>query len=284
MMSEPPPSRVPAVAEQPLLGGRRAVIPGAAAGIGAGIARALAFHGADTVLLDIDGPTLEALAARIRADGGSPPTLVVADATDPATAVTVCEAAGDLVDILVNNVGDYRPDGPFLGSGPEAWQRMYQLNFGHILTMTHALVPAMVARAGGVVLNVSSVEGMRGIPGNAVYGAMKAAVISFTASLAAEVGQYGVRVNCLAPDLTDTPQTPLVAATPERYADHVGKWIPVGRFGEPGDHGDAAVFLVSDQSRFITGETLRVDGGTLAAPGWFRRDQDRFTNMPRPLR
>jgi NAD(P)-dependent dehydrogenase (short-subunit alcohol dehydrogenase family) len=112
---------------------------------------------------------------------------------------------------------------------------------------------------------------------------MKAAVVSFTASLAAEVGQYGVRVNCLAPDLTDTPQTPLWATTEERYADHVGKWVPVGRFGLPGDHGDAAVFLVSDQSLFITGETLRVDGGTLAAPGWYRRDRARFTNLPRPL-
>jgi len=127
------------------------------------------------------------------------------------------------------------------------------------------------------------VEGLRGIPGNAVYGAMKAAVVSFTASLAAEVGQYGVRVNAIAPDFTDTPQTPMWAGTDERYADHVGKWVPAGRFGHPTDHGDAAVFLVSDQSAFITGETLRVDGGTLAAPGWFRRDETRFTNLPRPL-
>jgi NAD(P)-dependent dehydrogenase (short-subunit alcohol dehydrogenase family) len=73
------------------------------------------------------------------------------------------------------------------------------------------------------------------------------------------------------------------ASTDERYADHVGKWVPAGRFGHPRDHGDAAVFLVSEQSAFITGETLRVDGGTLAAPGWYRRDRARFTNLPRPL-
>jgi NAD(P)-dependent dehydrogenase (short-subunit alcohol dehydrogenase family) len=150
--------------------------------------------------------------------------------------------------------------------------------------MTRALLPGMTVRRRGAILNVSSVEGMRGIPGNAVYGAMKAAVIAFTASLAAEVGQYGIRVNCLAPDLTDTPQTPMWAATDERYADHVGKWVPAGRFGHPRDHGDAAVFLVSDMSAWITGETLRVDGGTLAAPGWFRRDETRFTNLPRPIR
>jgi NAD(P)-dependent dehydrogenase (short-subunit alcohol dehydrogenase family) len=184
----------------------------------------------------------------------------------------------------VNNVGDFRPSGPFLDSRPEDWDLAYRLNFGHVLAVTRALLPGMVARRHGAVLNVSSVEGMRGIPGNAVYGAMKAAVISFTASLASEVGQYGIRVNALAPDFTDTAQTPMWASTDEKYADHVGKWVPAGRFGHPRDHGDAAVFLLSDQASWITGVTLRVDGGTLASPGWFRRDEARFTNLPRPLR
>jgi 2-hydroxycyclohexanecarboxyl-CoA dehydrogenase len=187
------------------------------------------------------------------------------------------------VHVLVNNVGDYRPAGPFLRGERANWSRMYDLNLGHVLEMTHALLPAMVARRSGSVVNVSSVEGLRGIPGNAVYGAMKAAVIAFTASLAAEVGQHGVRVNCIAPDLTDTPQTPMWASTGARYADHVGRWIPAGRFGHPADCGDAAVFLAGPQSSFVTGECLRVDGGTLAAPGWFRRDETRFTNLPRPL-
>jgi NAD(P)-dependent dehydrogenase (short-subunit alcohol dehydrogenase family) len=198
----------------------------------------------------------------------------------------VLSAATELggADILVNNVGDYRPAGTFLSSDEAGWEHMYGLNLRHIFRMTRALLPAMVERRHGAILNVSSVEGMRVIPGYGVYGAMKAAASAFTGSLAAEVGQYGIRVNCLAPDLTDTPQTPMWASTDERFADHVGKWVPVGRFGHPRDHGDAAVFLVSDQSQFITGVTLRVDGGTLAAAGWFRRDEQNFTNRPRPLK
>ena len=282
-MTPPPrpatPSRVPRTG---LLDGQVAVVTGAAQGIGAGIARALGYHGARLVLVDVDADALRATAGEI----GPTCAVVPADVTDPQTATVTLEAAQRLggVDILVNNVGDYRPSGPFAASAEVDWQRAYELNFQHVLRMTHAVLPGMVARRAGVILNVSSVEGVRGIPGNAVYGAMKAAVAGFTASLAVEVGQYGIRVNCLAPDLTDTPQTPLWSTTDERYADHVGKWVPVGRFGDPVDHGDAAVFLVSDQSGFVTGVTLRVDGGTLAAPGWFRRDEQRFTNLPRPLR
>lgn len=259
---DPGPSRLPRNEPAPLLDGRLAVVTGGALGIGHGIARALAHHGAR--------PAAE---------------LLIADVTEPATAALIADAAARLgdADILVNNVGDFRPARPFADSTPEQWRRMYDLNLGHVLAVTHTLLPAMIERGKGAILNVSSVEGLRGIPGNAVYGAMKAAVVSFTASLAAEVGQYGVRVNAIAPDFTDTPQTPMWAGTDERYADHVGKWVPAGRFGHPTDHGDAAVFLVSDQSAFITGETLRVDGGTLAAPGWFRRDETRFTNLPRPL-
>jgi NAD(P)-dependent dehydrogenase (short-subunit alcohol dehydrogenase family) len=271
----------------PLLADRVAVVTGAAAGIGAGIARALGYHGATLVLVDNDEPALRATVADIATLCGGPAAdTVLADVTDPATAARVLSAADARggADILVNNVGDYRPAGTFLDSTEDGWQRMYALNLAHVLRMTHALLLGMVTRQRGAILNVSSVEGLRGIPGNAVYGAMKAAVVSFTASLAAEVGQFGVRVNCLAPDLTDTPQTPMWESTDERYADHVGKWVPVGRFGHPTDHGDAAVFLVSEQSAFVTGTTLRVDGGTLAAPGWLRRDGSRFTNLPRPLR
>lgn len=278
---DPGPSRLGRNDAEPLLDGRLAVVTGGARGIGSGIARALAHHGARVLIVDIDED-----AARATAQGIGPAAeALVADVTEPATCAVIAATAARLggADILVNNVGDFRPAGVFIDSTSDQWRRMYELNFGHVLSVTHALLPPMIERGSGVILNVSSVEGLRGIPGNAVYGAMKAAVVSFTASLAAEVGQYGVRVNAIAPDFTDTPQTPMWASTDERYADHVGKWVPVGRFGHATDHGDAAVFLVSEQSAFITGQTLRVDGGTLAAPGWFRRDNARFTNLPRPL-
>jgi NAD(P)-dependent dehydrogenase (short-subunit alcohol dehydrogenase family) len=290
-LSPPDPPPAPSALPRPevapaLLEGRIAVVTGAALGIGAGIAAALSHHGATVLLVDRDEAAVHETAGRLAAGLGPPPAVLVADVTDPDAAGQVLRSAGALggADVLVNNVGDYRPNGPFLSTTEEDWARACDLNLMHVLRMTHAVLPSMVERGGGVVLNVSSVEGQRGIPGNAVYGAMKAALSSFTASLAVEVGQYGIRVNCLAPDLTDSPQTPMWASTDERYADHVGKWVPVGRFGHPVDHGDAATFLVSDQSRFVTGVTLRVDGGTLAAPGWFRRTETTFTNMPRPLR
>ena len=287
-MKPPPragePSRVPAEAR--LLVGRTAVVTGAGSGIGAGIAEALAWQGAKVLLVDREERSAQATAGRIAARGTARPEVLVLDVTEPEAPSAIVEMADRLggADALVNNVGDFRPPGPFLESTPDNWMLMYRLNFGHVLAVTHALLPGMVARRRGAVLNVSSVEGLRGIPGNAVYGAMKAAVISFTASLASEVGQYGIRVNCLAPDFTDTEQTPMWASTDEKYADHVGQWVPAGRFGHPADHGDAAVFLLSDQASWITGVTLRVDGGTLASPGWLRRDEARFTNLPRPLR
>lgn len=284
LVPPPEPARPSRLPRTQVFADRLAVVTGAAVGIGAGIARALAYHGARVLLVDRDAP--DAVAATIRADGGPAPEPLVGDVTDPATVERIRTRATALggADVLVNNVGDYRPAGPFVTGDPAGWRRMAAVNFDHVLACTHALLPGMVDRQDGAIVNVSSVEGLRGIPGNAVYGAYKAAVVAFTASLAAEVGQYGIRVNCIAPDLTDTVQTPMWQAVDERYADHVGKWVPVGRFGAPVDCGDAVVFLAGPQSAFVSGATLRVDGGTLAAPGWFRRDETRFTNLPRPLR
>jgi len=285
MQPPPEPAEPSALPRTTMFTGRLAVVTGAARGIGAGVARALAYHGASVVMVDVDAAGMERGAAAIAGDGAPEPTLLVGDIRDGATVGALAEKADERggCDVLVNNVGDYRPAGPFVTSEPADWQEMYAVNLEHVFRVTRALLPSMISRRGGAIVNVSSVEGMRGIPGNAVYGAMKAAVVAFTASLAHEVGQFGVRVNAIAPDLTDTSQTPMWASTPARYADHVGRWVPVGRFGHPRDQADAVVFLASAQSAFITGETLRVDGGTLAAAGWFRRDAARFTNMPRPL-
>ncbi|WP_189491326.1 SDR family NAD(P)-dependent oxidoreductase [Streptomyces antnestii] len=280
---EPPaPSALPRVPDAPLFAHRTAVVTGGGGGIGAGIVRALIWHGARVVLADVDAGAARRTADLAAEESGAEPEIVVGDIRAPDTVAELTDLAGP-ADFLVNNVGDYRPAGPFLTSDETDWQHMYDLNLLHILRVTRAFLPGMAERGRGGIVNLTSVEGLRGIPGNAVYGAFKAAVVNFTASLAAEVGQYGIRVNAVAPDLTDSPQTPMWAGTRAKYADHVGSWVPVGRFGHASDHGDAVVFLLSEQSRFITGETLRVDGGTLAAPGWFRRDEQRFTNMPRPL-
>ena len=106
-------------------------------------------------------------------------------------------------------------------------------------------------------------------------------MVNFTAGLATEVGQYGVRVNGIAPDVTDTPQFPLHQLIAPEFHDQIGSWVPMGRFGTPRDHGELAAFLASDAAGWITGESIRVDGGTLASAGWVRRSERRFTNVPR---
>jgi NAD(P)-dependent dehydrogenase (short-subunit alcohol dehydrogenase family) len=283
---EPPaPSALPRDPGHALFAGRTAVVTGGAHGIGAGIVRALAYHGARVVLADQDADAAAGTAERAKADGAPVPVeTLIGDLTRPATVQRLLDAAGGHADLLVNNLGDFLPAAPFLHSTEEDWERMHQLNFLHVLRVTRAFLPGMVERRYGRIVNLSSVEGERGIPGNAVYGAYKAAVINLTRSLASELGQYGIRVNGIAPDLTDTRQTPMWDLTLAKYADQVPKWLPAGRYGHPADFGDAAVYLLSDASSFMTGHTLRLDGGTNATPGWFRRDEHSFTNVPRPLR
>ncbi len=265
------------------LDGRLALVTGAAAGIGAGIAEALARKGARLVLVDQDAATLEVEVAAIR-EAGHDASGVVADVRErdcvDALAAAVDEAGGRL-EVLVNNVGDHQPWGSFAESTEDDWTEIYRVNFEHVLRVTRLFLPRMIAQRAGSIINVSSVEAFRGVPNCAVYAAHKSAVVNFTAGLSTEVGQHGVRVNGLAPDVTDTPQFPLHTLIAPKYHDQIGRWVPMGRFGTPRDHGEIAAFLASDAAQWITGETIRVDGGTLASAGWFRRDENRFTNVPR---
>jgi NAD(P)-dependent dehydrogenase (short-subunit alcohol dehydrogenase family) len=139
----------------------------------------------------------------------------------------------------------------------------------------------MVERGSGSIVNVSTVEASRGIPANAVYSAYNAAVEAFTRSLAVELGGDGVRVNAIAPDLADTLQTPADSMLRGRDPALLRSWVPLGRFGHPDEYADVVLFLASDLSRFVTGTVIPVDGGTLAASGWYRRADGRgWTNLP----
>jgi 2-hydroxycyclohexanecarboxyl-CoA dehydrogenase len=184
------------------------------------------------------------------------------------------------LDVLVNNVGDFRPPGRFLRTDESRWTAMYEINLLHVFRCTRALAPAMVDAGAGSIVNVSTVEAQRGIPANAAYSAFNAGVEAFTRSLAVELGREGVRVNAIAPDLADTPQTPAVAMLAGRDPSAFRHWVPLGRAGAPEDYADVALFLASDLSRFVTGTVIPVDGGTLAASGWYLRDDGRWTNMP----
>lgn len=259
----------------PDLTGAVAVITGGAAGIGGGVSRRLAELGAEVIVNDIDADLLKALN-----DDVPGARTLIGDITKQATVDQLAALSSDGIDILVNNVGDYRPSAPsFKRSTPEQWQRLYELNLQHVFTVTHAMLPLM--RSPGSIVNVSTVEALRGIPTNAVYSAFNAGVIAFTRSLAVEVGRQGVRVNCIAPDLADTLATPVEMMLRGRDPEMIEHWSPLATWGEPEAYGDVVVFLASDMARYVTGHCVPVDGGTLAASGWYlRMDGKGWTNLP----
>jgi NAD(P)-dependent dehydrogenase (short-subunit alcohol dehydrogenase family) len=187
------------------------------------------------------------------------------------------------VDVLINNVGDYRPLVRFEQSTPDSWSAMIDINFRHVVAVTRAFLDSMIARRHGVIVNVHSVEGMRGFPGEPVYGAMKAAVAAFTTDMAARYGRDGIRVNGIGPDLTQSPQVDYLAGY-EDLDDKWEAWAPLGRLGWPEDQARVALFLASDMASFVTGHNIPVDGGTKAGGGWFwSTDERKFTNRPRNL-
>jgi len=264
-----------------ILDGAVAVVTGGAAGIGGGVSRLFAREGATVVVNDIDAALLDVTLADI-ASGGGTAIPVLGDIREPETVRRLVETLPRPADVLVNNVGDYRPASrDFLHSTEEQWETLYELNLLHVFRVTHALLPDMVQRGSGSIVNVSTVEAFRGIPANAVYSAYNAGVVAFTRSLAVEVAKHGVRVNAVAPDMADTLQTPAESMLRGRDPELVNTWIPIGRFGEPDDYAQVVLFLASDAARYITGQTIPVDGGTLAASGWYgRADGKGWTNLP----
>ena len=269
-----------------LLNDRIAVVTGGGGGIGAATARLFADHGAQVVIADIDAELAQLTAEQITASGGS----AFAAVTDVRDAGQVAELARSVlerhgrVDVLVNNVGHWlRHPGNFVDTDPQLWDDLYRVNLHHVFLVTHAFLPAMIGRRSGAIVNVSSVEGLRGYPEDPVYAAFKAAVIHFTRSLAVQVGRDGVRVNAIGPDVTESLQVPYSQWLSAEEQAQWPQWVPVGRMGLPEDQAQVILFLASDLSAFVTGHTIPTDGGTGAAGGWFRssRRPDReWTNRP----
>jgi NAD(P)-dependent dehydrogenase (short-subunit alcohol dehydrogenase family) len=269
------------------LGGKIALVTGGGAGMGRAIAEAFGGQGVRVIVAEIDPARAEAVRAAL--DDAKIDNLVeVVDVRDAgqvaALAGKIADRFGEL-DILVNNVGDFMGIvGPFANSTPEQWDILYQVNLKHLFIVTHAMLPLMrqsgTSKKGGSIINVSSIEGFRGIPGGVVYGAFKAAITGFTQSLAVELGPEGIRVNTIAPETTDTEQVKVTKWTNPKYMDHTERWIPLGRFGVPKDAAGCAVFLASDLSAWVSGTTVHMDGGALAAAGWYRTPAGQWTNMP----
>ncbi len=268
-----------------LLDGRVAVVTGGGDGIGAAVALLFARHGARVEIAEVDPDRAEHSRRAIEEIGGAARSHVV-DVTAPADVERLARDVVDRhgrVDVLVNNVGDYRPLVRFEESSPESWQAMYDVNLLHVFAVTRAFLGPMRTGGTGSIVNIHSVEGMRGYPGDPVYAAMKAAVAHFTTSLAVSVGRHGIRVNGIGPDLTQTPQVDYLTGS-EDHERLWPSWAPVGRLGWPEDQARVALFLASDLSGFVTGHNIPVDGGTRAGGGWFYSPAaHRFVNRPTSL-
>ncbi|HEY8121296.1 MAG TPA: glucose 1-dehydrogenase [Myxococcota bacterium] len=266
------------------LAGKVAVVTGGGAGIGRAIAETFAACGAAVVVAERDAARASEAVAAIAARGGRA-LAVVGDVTQQdavnALAERTLEALGR-VDVLVNNVGDWLGfTNPFVESSDEQWRKLFDTNLGAALRCTRALAPAMIRRGeGGSIIHVTSIEAHRGIPGNVMYSAFKAATEGFARSLALELAPKRIRVNCIAPETTDTPQVPVMSWLPDELKARIPLWIPLGRFGAPDDLAGAALFLASDLSAWVTGTTLHVNGGALAAAGWYRTPRGGWTNTP----
>ena len=265
------------------LEGKITLVTGAGSGIGRSIVETLAAHGAKAVVNDCDGDLAREVADAITGRGGEA-LAVAADVTNAEGCQQLTDAALERfarVDVLVNNVGNFQPGaGYFLNTTEADWEGLYDVNFKHILRMTRALAPGMVERKQGSIINVSTIETLRGIPGNVVYSAFKTAITGFTRSFAVEVAPFGVRVNAIAPETTETTQVPVSRWIPEEHRDKIPFLTPIGRYGRPDDMAGAALFLASELSAWVTGLTLPVDGGAIAAGGFYRLPSGAWTNAP----
>ena len=249
----------------PDLDNRVAIVPGAGMGIGRASALALARAGAAVVIADIDEGAGEKTRAEVEAAGGKA-LFVATDVTsfadaEAATAVTI--AAFGRVDILVNNAA--RAIGGVVDQIDEAgWNTVISTNLTSVWRFMKCVVPHMRRQGGGSIVNMSSVQSLRGFHGWAAYAAAKGGINALTQQAAVDLAPAKIRVNAIAPGTIMTPLNEKVfreAADPEELITRWNAAHPLGRFGEAEEVAETVLFLASDRSSFITGEIIRVDGG-----------------------
>jgi NAD(P)-dependent dehydrogenase (short-subunit alcohol dehydrogenase family) len=249
------------------LAGRRAVITGASRGIGRSIAETFVACGADVLLVARDEKVLTSLATGLAASGRTCAILACDVTSDDAGERIATAASTSLggIDILVNNAGGNSFMSPLQSMRLSGWDKTLRLNLDSVVRVTHAALPLLVASGDGSIINVASVAGVRSAPFMSHYGAAKAAVISLTRSLAVETAKDGVRVNALVPGWIETDLTDFLR-TDEGIEGKLLDDVPMGRWGRPEEIAEAALFLASDASSFVTGQSLVADGGLTIRP------------------
>ena len=241
------------------LSGQSALVTGAGRGLGRCIAQSLAAAGARVACIDVNVESLADTVAAIRGAGGTAEP-IACDVTDSARVGEAVDAVVKLwggLQILVNNAGITR-DNVIVRMKDEQWDAVININLRGTFLFTRAVARPMMKNRQGRIINIASVSGLMGNPGQANYSASKAGVIGLTRTVARELASRNITVNAVAPGFIATDMT---AALGEEIIEQIRKEVPLGRMGEPQDVADAVLFLASDAAAFITGHVLTVDGG-----------------------
>jgi NAD(P)-dependent dehydrogenase (short-subunit alcohol dehydrogenase family) len=266
-----------------------AIVTAGGGGIGQGIALGLARFGAHVAVIDIEPQRCAATEAAI-AGLGRRAIGIPCDVMDSENLVAAIDRVNEefgRVDILVNNAGGVR-GGSFLTQPPGSIHRHVGINLMSMIFASQAAAKHMIAGGrGGSIVNVTSIEGLRAAPNFAVYAACKAGMISFTKSLALELSEHQIRVNCIAPDHTITPGGRGNRAGPvdpstwaDSDSDEWARVVPLGREGVVSECASTVIWMCSQMSDYVTGVTVNVDGGTWASSGWLRTTDGRWTYNP----
>lgn len=251
------------------LDGRRAIVTGAASGIGRATARLLAAQGAAVVAADLDGDGASATAQSIAADGGTAHAVVADVGSAPAVSALIEEAVtlmGSLTTIV--NIAGAQRSGAVTELPEEEWDLMMDVNAKSCFLTARYGVPHLPRDGRGAIVNVASLGALKGYAGVTAYSASKGAVVSFSRCLAVELGPSAIRVNCVCPGWVDTPfNAPVIAAMGgrEAQAELLGATVPLGRQATPDELAPTLAHLVSDGASYLTGAVIVVDGGLDAA-------------------
>lgn len=247
------------VFKEDMLSGKTAIVTGASRGIGAAIAHRLCEVGANVVICSRSAESVSQTAAVLK-DKGYSTHAIAADISKKEDVETLVETTLEQfsqIDILVNNAGITR-DMLLMRLKDEDWEAVLQTNLTGTMYCTRAVLRPMIRQKSGRIINISSVIGLMGNAGQASYAAAKAGMIGLTKTTAKEVGTRGITVNAIAPGFITTDMT---AAIPEEFQKKALELIPLQNFGAPEDVADLVCFLASEAARYITGQTLQVDGG-----------------------